>query len=115
MPPVVWFYRNHQVFLVCYFVHPVPDSLPGPDVAEAAVAQQVIALLHAPTSGHLLCVTGDHNVVTVSDVTLARVGILVGYNDDIIDVKYVPSPAMDGTTSRKVAVATNSEQVRVLS
>ena len=65
------------------------------------------------TSDELLCVTADHNVVCVDAHTLALTRTLIGNNDDIIDAKFIPSAALDGTSSRKLAVATNSEQVCV--
>ena len=70
------------------------------------------ALLYRRLSNQLVCVTREQNLVLVDGDTLTLLKTLVGYNDEITDVKYVPSVAMDGTSSRTVAVATNSDQVR---
>lgn len=75
------------------------------------MSQQVTSLLYNAAGNQIVCVTGDQNLLMVDGDTLALKKTLVGYNDDIIDVKYVPSSALDGTTSSKIAVATNSEQV----
>lgn len=59
---------------------------------------------HGP---HLLAVTVDHNVHWLHGGSLRRERVLVGYNDQVIDVKYL------GRDGRRVAVASNSPQVRI--
>ncbi len=56
---------------------------------------------------HLLAVTTDHNLHWLHGGSLRRERVLVGYNDQIIDVRYL------GRDGRRVAVASNSPQVRI--
>lgn len=58
---------------------------------------------------HLLAVTLDHTVHWLHGGSLRRERVLVGYNDQVIDVKYL------GKDGRRVAVASNSPQVRIFS
>jgi U3 small nucleolar RNA-associated protein 13 len=85
----------------------------APEALEAPVSQQVTSLLHARDSDTIVCVTADHTLLFVDVATLALNKTLIGNNDDVIDVKYIPSPELDGTTSSRIAVATNSEQLRL--
>jgi U3 small nucleolar RNA-associated protein 13 len=57
----------------------------------------------------LLAVTVDHNLHWLHGGSLRRERVLVGYNDQIIDLKYL------GRDGRRVAVASNSPQVRIFS
>ena len=77
------------------------------------MSQQIVSLLHHSSSPHVIAVTADHNLVFVDVPSMTLIKTLVGNNDDIIDVKYIPSSVLDGSTSRKVAIATNSEQLRL--
>ena len=84
----------------------------------------------------LVCVTGDQNLLFVDvdheSKELPQRRQLVGYNDQVLQLKYMPSftpslPPGDGAQAaeagqtgpraagRRVAVATNSPEVRVMS
>ncbi len=88
-------------------------AAPAMEASEASVGQQVSALLVRRAAGDIVCVTREQNLVVVDAASLALSKTLVGYNDDIIDARYVPSTVMDGTSSRQLVVATNSDQVGV--
>lgn len=73
-------------------------------------------LLLDPNRGGLLGVTDDHNLLLLEGgggggggATLTTLRQIVGYNDEVIDVKSLPSGAEAGESW--VAVATNSPQV----
>lgn len=81
------------------------------------------ALLLDPARGGLLGVTSDHNLLLLAgggggeggDATLSTLRQIVGYNDEVIDVKSLPSGAGRAGWGEAgeswVAVATNSPQV----
>ncbi len=75
----------------------------GPEVYPRGYAGLLKGGRAHPT--HLLAVTTDHNLHWVRGGTLGRDRVMVGYNDQIIDVKYLGPD--------KVVVASNSPQVRV--
>ena len=87
-------------------------SAPEPEAPEASVGQQVSAVLVRRRTNEIVCVTREQNLVVLDASTLTLAKTLIGYNDDIIDVRYIPDPSMDGTSSRRAVVATNSDQVR---
>jgi WD40 repeat protein len=72
----------------------------------------------------LLCITRDQVVTFTSVSDLKAIKVICGYNDQIIDVRYIPgqlpspsSAAPKGTsykTQSLLAVATNSEQLRIV-
>lgn len=57
-------------------------------------------------SSQLLGITQDHNFLFKSLETLQNEKLLVGYNDEVTDLRFVS----DGT---ELAVATNSSQIRL--
>lgn len=59
-----------------------------------------------PKSAQLLGVTSDHNFLFKSLDSLTNEKLLVGYNDEVTDIRFVSGGA-------EVAVATNSAQIRV--
>lgn len=100
------------------------------DNASASHRAGYTSLLLDPRRGGLLAVTSDHNLVLLEAVASAAaaaagkpgaVGSLVtrrqivGYNDEVIDLKSFPSGAGCGGEDGEswVAVATNSPQVRL--
>lgn len=60
----------------------------------------------------LLAVTTDHNLQWLRGGDLAPSRVVVGYNDQVIAVKYLPGLG-GGRDGRRVVVASNSPQVRV--
>lgn len=71
-----------------------------------------LALLLNEPKRELVAVSADQNLLVFNE-KLARTTQIIGYNDDILNLKYIPSP--DGTSvSKQIAVATNSEQIRLL-
>ena len=79
-----------------------------------------------PCGDELLAVTEDHNLLFCDERTLAPRRCVVGNNDEITDLRFVPPrapPPADGAADdgaaaaaagRRVLVATNSEQLRLL-
>ncbi|KAL7423669.1 U3 small nucleolar RNA-associated protein 13 [Cryptotrichosporon argae] len=64
----------------------------------------IIAVLHDATSGSLVSVHADQNILFHSLTTLAVTRQIVGFNDEIIDALFLPS---------HVALATNSSLIRI--
>ena len=76
-----------------------------------------------PCGDELLAVTEDHNLLFCDKRTLAPRRCVVGNNDEITDLRFVPPrapPPADGAADdgaaaaaagRRVLVATNSEQL----
>ncbi|KAG5188335.1 hypothetical protein JKP88DRAFT_267609 [Tribonema minus] len=61
----------------------------------------------------LVAVTDDHNFrILQTDQKLRTAKLIVGYNDEIIDIKSIPSPGQE-SCERRIAVATNSPQIRI--
>lgn len=56
----------------------------------------------------LLAFTAHHNLVLLDRSTLSPIRQLVGYNDEVIQIKYLPGPV------ERLAVATNSPQLKLL-
>jgi U3 small nucleolar RNA-associated protein 13 len=56
----------------------------------------------------LVAVTAHHNLAFLDPSTLAATRQIVGYNDELVQVKYIPGP------SDILAVATNSPQLKLL-
>lgn len=69
------------------------------------------ALLLNPTRRELVAVSVDQNLLVFNDA-LERTTQIIGFNDDILNLKYVPNA--DGTPSAQLAAATNSDQIRLL-
>eukprot|EP01114_Cavostelium_apophysatum_P021718 TRINITY_DN7651_c0_g1_i2.p1 TRINITY_DN7651_c0_g1~~TRINITY_DN7651_c0_g1_i2.p1 ORF type:complete len:878 (-),score=259.44 TRINITY_DN7651_c0_g1_i2:6-2639(-) len=67
-----------------------------------------ITQLQSFASGsRLISVTADQNIRFVDAATLKKEKLIVGFNDEIIDIKYLDE------NGPRVAVATNSEEIRV--
>lgn len=93
----------------CVFQQPVHKSLSvssnieecethGDSVIQAALCQNIQAIA---------IVTADHNILLYSFDGLKQVKQFVGYNDEILDMKFL------GSSDHHVVVATNSNQVRL--
>ncbi|KAJ0395737.1 hypothetical protein P43SY_004268 [Pythium insidiosum] len=79
--------------------------------AESADSAQFAALLLNGPRKELVAVSSDHNLLVFNE-ELVRTTQIIGYNDDILNLKYIPQA--DGSPSSQLAVATNSEQIRLL-
>lgn len=65
-------------------------------------------VIYAKSSQRLAAVTNDQNILIYSIAdSLRRIKQIVGYNDEIVDVRFI------GEDDHHLAVATNSEQIRV--
>lgn len=60
--------------------------------------------INSSPSPWLLAVTSDHNLQYCHVTSFDKQRVIIGFNDEIIDVRYLPRG--------RVAVATNSPQVR---
>ncbi len=88
-------------------------AAPPSEQAEALVSQQIVSVLVRREQSEIVCITRDHNFVVIDSASLALKRTYVGYNDEVIDIRYIPNTSLDGSSSRRVVVATNSEQLRV--
>ncbi|OQS00858.1 U3 small nucleolar RNA-associated protein [Achlya hypogyna] len=79
--------------------------------AEAAKVSYVDLLFNAERS-ELVAVTSEHNLLVFTPA-LQRTRQIIGFNDDILSLKFVPSADGAGLSDHLVA-ATNSEQIRVM-
>ncbi|TYZ59197.1 hypothetical protein PybrP1_007130 [[Pythium] brassicae (nom. inval.)] len=77
---------------------------------ESATLQYKSLLLDARRH-ELVAVTADQNLL-VFDERLQRTTQIIGFNDDILSLKYVSNA--DGSPSAQIAAATNSEQIRLI-
>ncbi|GMF19212.1 unnamed protein product [Phytophthora lilii] len=77
------------------------SSLTYTDMLLSAVRREVVV------------VTSEQNFL-VFDERLSRRTQIIGYNDDILNLKYIPQADASGAPSELLAVATNSEQIRLL-
>ena len=61
----------------------------------------------------LIAVDAEHNLSFVNYSTLTLNRTIVGHNDEVLDLKIIPSMQSSNSTSTSIVVATNSPQVRV--
>ncbi|RLN95089.1 hypothetical protein BBJ28_00000119 [Nothophytophthora sp. Chile5] len=80
---------------------------------EASAALTYTALLLNVARRELVAVSSEQNFL-VFDEQLKRRTQIIGYNDDILNLKYIPQADASGAPSSTLAVATNSEQIRLL-
>uniref|UniRef100_K3WQG2 U3 small nucleolar RNA-associated protein 13 C-terminal domain-containing protein n=1 Tax=Globisporangium ultimum (strain ATCC 200006 / CBS 805.95 / DAOM BR144) TaxID=431595 RepID=K3WQG2_GLOUD len=59
----------------------------------------------------LMAISADQNFLVFNE-HLARTTQIIGFNDDILNLKYISNA--DGTPSKQIAVATNSDQIRLI-
>jgi U3 small nucleolar RNA-associated protein 13 len=81
--------------------------------ADASSALTYTDLLLSDARRELVVVTSEQNLL-VFDENLTRRTQIIGYNDDILNLKYIPQADASGAPSDVLAVATNSEQIRLL-
>ncbi|KAL1333951.1 hypothetical protein HN51_062817 [Arachis hypogaea] len=96
---------------VCLFEQKVSDVTAGTD--EDGLRRGFISAVMLPSDQGLLCVTADQQFLfyslesTVELLQLNLTKRLVGYNEEVVDMKFV------GDDEKFLALATNLEQVRV--
>uniref|UniRef100_A0A8C9ZVF3 Transducin beta like 3 n=1 Tax=Sander lucioperca TaxID=283035 RepID=A0A8C9ZVF3_SANLU len=91
------------------------QTLPSPLTAVSEVEEErdddprsLTFLLHLPASSRLATVTAEHNIVGTDDIfPLCALSQFVGYNDEVLDVKFL------GKGDSHIVVATNSCQLKV--
>lgn len=77
-------------------------------VPETNSKHTITDVIYAKASQRLAAVTNDQNILIYSIAeSLRRIKQIVGYNDEIVDVRFI------GEDDQHLAVATNSEQIRV--
>lgn len=77
---------------------------------ESASLKYSALLLNAGRK-ELMAVSADQNFLVFNE-KLARTTQIIGFNDDILNLKYISNA--DGSPSSQIAVATNSEQIRLI-
>uniref|UniRef100_A0A673KMB7 Transducin beta-like protein 3 n=1 Tax=Sinocyclocheilus rhinocerous TaxID=307959 RepID=A0A673KMB7_9TELE len=91
----------------CVFTQTLPDA-PALNTEEADLdPRSLMHLLPMPQSNRLATVTAEHNILIYQMPALTVQQQFVGYNDDILDVKFL------GKDDTHIVVATNSSQLKV--
>ncbi|KAK9978161.1 hypothetical protein ABG768_019927 [Culter alburnus] len=91
----------------CVFTQTLPDA-PALSTEEADLnPRSLMHLLPMPQSNRLATVTAEHNILIYQMPSLNIQQQFVGYNDDILDVKFL------GKDDTHIVVATNSSQLKV--
>ncbi|ETV94253.1 hypothetical protein H310_11928 [Aphanomyces invadans] len=70
-------------------------------------------LLFNAGRNELVAVTAEHNFLLLDPASLVRTRQIIGFNDDILSLKFVPS-ADGAALSDRIVAATNSNQIRVM-
>lgn len=97
----IWDFVSRQ----CVFETALHEGLNGEE-KEASTC----AIVHAELCQNIQCVavvTADHNIILFSLDGMKQRKQFVGYNDEILDMKFL------GSSEREAVVATNSSQVRL--
>ncbi|CEG37568.1 transducin-like 3 [Plasmopara halstedii] len=81
--------------------------------SNASSSLMYMDLLLGTTRREVVVVSSEQNLI-VFDENLTRRTQIIGYNDDILNLKYIPKADASGAPSDVLAVATNSEQIRLL-
>ena len=63
------------------------------------------------SSNQFICITRDQTLVFFNCQTLEQTRSLIGYNDEILDITYIPDFSLRAQGGPVVALTTNSEQV----
>lgn len=92
----------------CVFTQTLPASLSDPEEGyEDGDPRSLTHCLPLPTSSRLATVTVEHNILLYQLPTLTIQQQFVGYNDEVLDVKFL------GKEDSHIVVATNSSQLKV--
>ncbi|KAK1947870.1 Transducin beta-like protein 3 [Phytophthora citrophthora] len=81
--------------------------------SDASSALTYMDLLLSASRREVVVISSEQNFL-VFDEKLKRRTQIIGYNDDILNLKYIPEADASGKPSDTLAVATNSEQIRLL-
>uniref|UniRef100_A0A8C2IP39 Transducin (beta)-like 3 n=1 Tax=Cyprinus carpio TaxID=7962 RepID=A0A8C2IP39_CYPCA len=91
----------------CVFTQVLPDA-PALKIEEGDLdPRSLMHLLPMPRSNRLATVTAEHNILIYQMPALTVQQQFVGYNDDVLDVKFL------GKDDKHIVVATNSSQLKV--
>ncbi|RXN19837.1 transducin beta 3 [Labeo rohita] len=91
----------------CVFTQTLPDA-PDLNTEDGDLdPRSLMHLLPMPQSNRLVTVTAEHNILVYQMPDLTVQQQFVGYNDDILDVKFL------GKDDTHIVVATNSSQLKV--
>ncbi|KAJ8251192.1 hypothetical protein GJAV_G00218310 [Gymnothorax javanicus] len=96
----------------CVFAQTAPKITPSQSGKEACPEEEwgqrsLTHLLYLPLSDRLATVTAEHNILLHQLPSLALQQQFVGYNDEVLDVKFL------GKGDTHIVVATNSPQLKV--
>nr|XP_057904992.1 transducin beta-like protein 3 [Doryrhamphus excisus] len=94
----------------CVYIQPLHSTLSPPSEDEEEKDNNPCSLtylLDMPASARLATVTAEHNIVLYQLPTLSTQQQFVGYNDEVLEVKFL------GKNGSHVVVATNSCQLKV--
>ncbi|KAK4051392.1 U3 small nucleolar RNA-associated protein 13 [Microbotryomycetes sp. JL201] len=83
------------------------------DKAPEGKAHEITDVIHTPAQATLTAVHVDLNIIVRSlpDLTIAQQ--VIGFNDEVIDLTYLTSPSEDERVESHLAVATNSDLIRM--
>ena len=74
-------------------------------------------LLHYSQAGSLIAVNAEHNLLFMDFASLSPTRQIVGYNDEVLQLKYIEQDGTKAATAgsgARLAVATNSPKLKVL-
>ncbi|KAK2915927.1 hypothetical protein QQF64_024326 [Cirrhinus molitorella] len=91
----------------CVFTQTLPNALALQAEDGDLDMRSLMHLLPMPKSDRLVTVTAEHNILLYQMPELTVQQQFVGYNDDILDVKFL------GKDDTHIVVATNSSQLKV--
>ncbi|XP_037544273.1 transducin beta-like protein 3 [Nematolebias whitei] len=92
----------------CVYTQTLPSiSTSVSEEDEGNDPRSLIHLFHLPTSSRLAAVTAEHNIFFYRLPELTTLQQFVGYNDEVLDVKFL------GKAASHIVVATNSCQLKV--
>ncbi|XP_066497692.1 transducin beta-like protein 3 [Hoplias malabaricus] len=91
----------------CVFTQILPSAPVSSTEQTDGDPLSLVYCLHMPLSNRLATVTAEHNILLYQLPSLSVQQQFVGYNDDILDVKFL------GKEDTHIVVATNSSQLKV--
>ncbi|XP_062914934.1 transducin beta-like protein 3 [Mobula hypostoma] len=90
----------------CIYSQCVPGK-PKKETEDDADEQSLTHCMLVPATRKLMTVTAEHNILTYDLGTLTLARQFVGYNDEVLDIKFL------GPSDTHIVVATNSPQLKV--
>ncbi|MCI4385087.1 hypothetical protein PGIGA_G00046290 [Pangasianodon gigas] len=91
----------------CVFTQTLPSAAASQSVQEDGDPLSLLYCLFLPLCNRLATVTAEHNILFYQLPSLTVQQQFVGYNDDILDVRFL------GKEDSHIVVATNSSQLKV--